>query len=91
MKSIISYAVLALAILAFSTVSISGSAYAADGHDAFSQSQSYQDAASNDSGPSVTDDGQEISNSEETFAADKGSELCDDSHYVCIIDPGQKS
>jgi opacity protein-like surface antigen len=89
MKSIITYAVMALAILAFSTVSVSQTAHAADGLYAWSDDANLKDASGNSVDPmKITDDGHEAFGYDATFTADKGRELCDDSHYVCILDTG---
>ena len=90
MKSVMTYAVLALAIMAFSTVSISGTAVAADGLIIWSDDANMTDGPGNAVDPmKVADDGIDAFSEDATFTADEGGKLCDDSHYVCVLDPGQ--
>ena len=89
MKSMVTYAVLALAILAFSTVSVSTTAHAADGLIAWSDNADLKDGPGNSVDPmQISDDAHEAFGQENTFTANRGGELCDDSHYVCVLDKG---
>jgi hypothetical protein len=88
MKSLFTFTAILFAIFALSTVSLTATqADAVDGILDWNEGKTYTTTAAHDDGMKLSDDGFFVWKDTMDFGDDgvEVAEICDDSHYVCIL------